>query len=204
MVVIIDYGLGNLFSVAKAFEMIGAEVLVSKNPKDLARADHIVLPGVGAFADGINYLKDKGFISELAEQVLKNKKPFLGICLGMQLLAEKGFEYGEHKGLGWLKGEVKKLDVEKLGLKVPHIGWNSLAIKKDSQMFFGIKPNSDFYFVHSYALHCTDASDVVATTFYGEEITSAVIHENIWAVQFHPEKSQEAGLKLLENFIKYA
>ncbi len=201
MIVVVNYGLGNLFSVAKALEEVGAEVLISEKPEDLKRASHIVLPGVGAFGDGMDYLKKAGLDVVLTEEVIKNKKPFLGICLGLQLLGDLGYEYGEHRGLGWIKGEVRKLDVEKLGLKVPHIGLNNLTFKKESRLFKGIKPDADFYFVHSYQLHCVSSSDVVATTFYGEEITAVIERENIFAVQFHPEKSQENGLKLLENFI---
>lgn len=204
MITIIDYKLGNLFSVAKAFEAIGQEVVVTEDPKDLSRASHIVLPGVGAFPDGMKYLQEEGFIDAMKEEVIGKKKPFLGICLGLQLLADKGFEHRECDGLGWIKGEVKKLDVERLGLKVPHIGWNDLAIKRESRLFKGIKLNADFYFVHSYQLHCTDPQDVVATTTYGEEITAVVERDNIFAVQFHPEKSQEAGLALLENFVNHA
>ncbi len=201
MIVVVDYGLGNLFSVAKALESVGAEVLISSKSEDLKRASHIVLPGVGAFADGMDYLNKNGLAEALQEEVIKNKKPFLGICLGMQLLGDVGYEYGEHSGLGWIKGDVKKINAEKFGLKVPHIGWNNLSFKKESRLFRGIRQDADFYFVHSYQLHCVNASDVVATAFYGEDITAAIESDNIFAVQFHPEKSQENGLKLLENFI---
>jgi glutamine amidotransferase len=204
MVTIVDYGLGNLFSVAKAFESIGIPVRISADPKDLKDASHIVLPGVGAFPRGMQNLKSEGLLETLEEEVLGKKKPFLGICLGLQLLADKGYEYEESAGLGWIKGEVRILDVEQQGLKVPHIGWNDLSLKKESRLFKKIKSDADFYFVHSYQLHCADKKDVVATTIYGEEITAVIERENICAVQFHPEKSQDAGLTLLENFYQYA
>jgi glutamine amidotransferase len=204
MIIIVDYGLGNLFSVAKAFDAVGASARVSSDPRDLAQASHIVLPGVGAFGQGMHNLETAGLRAALDEEVMGKRKPFLGICLGLQLLGERGYEYGEHAGLGWIAGEVRKLEVESMGLKTPHIGWNNLDIKKESRLLQNIKPDSDFYFVHSYQLHCARKEDVVATTMYGEEITAIIEHENIFAVQFHPEKSQDAGLKLLENFVQYA
>ncbi len=204
MVLIVDYKLGNLFSVQKAFESIGEEARVCSDPHDLKAATHIVLPGVGAFGRGMENLASSHMREALEEEVMGNKKPFLGICLGLQLLADKGFEYGEHAGFGWIKGEVRKLEVEAQGLKAPHIGWNDVAFPRASRLFEGIKPGTDFYFVHSYQLICAEASNVTATTTYGGEITAAVERDNLYAVQFHPEKSQEAGLKLLENFLRHA
>ncbi len=203
MIVIVDYGLGNLFSVQKAFEMLGAPVKVSGDPADVHTADRIVLPGVGAFGDGMDYLRAKGLDRALTAEVMGKKKPFLGICLGLQLLAEIGEEYGEHQGFGWMKGRVRKLDVEKLGLKIPHIGWNELTMTRECPLFAGIPKDADFYFVHSYQLDCGDTSDLVATATYGETVTAAVQRENIAATQFHPEKSQDNGLKLLENWIAW-
>ena len=203
MVTVIDYGLGNIFSVVKSFEMIGADVQVSSNADDLRAADHLILPGVGAFADGIRYLKEKGLDTVLTEEVVEKKKPFLGICLGLQLLAAVGEEHGSHQGLGWIPGTVRKLDTGNEPLKIPHVGWNNLEIVHDNPLFTDIHKDSDFYFVHSYQLHCDNAEDLIATTSYGETITAAVWHENIFATQFHPEKSQSAGLKLLENFLSY-
>lgn len=202
MVTVIDYGLGNIFSVVKAFEMIGADVQVSSNPDDIRKADHLVLPGVGAFADGMQFLRDKELDTVLTEEVVQSKKPFLGICLGLQLLAEVGEEHGEHKGLGWIPGKVRKLDVDQQ-LKIPHVGWNNLEIKQDNPLFADIHTDSDFYFVHSYQLDCANQKDCIATTTYGKTITAAIWHGNIFATQFHPEKSQDAGLKLLENFLSY-
>jgi glutamine amidotransferase len=202
MIVVVDYGLGNLFSVAKAFEMIGAEVMISADPAAIAQADRLVLPGVGAFGDGMDYLSRNGLDKILSNEVLVNKKPFLGICLGMQLLGDVGFEYGEHKGLSWIKGKVRKLEVSG-DLKVPHVGWNDVVRVKESPMFEGIKNSADFYFVHSYQLVCEESDNIVATTTYGETVTAAVQKDNIFATQFHPEKSQEVGLKLLENFVNW-
>ena len=202
MIVVVDYKLGNLFSVAKALEYAGAQVKVSSAAEDLRAATHIVLPGVGAFPQGMQNLRNAGLIEVLNEEVLEKKKPFLGICLGMQLLADKGYEHEESAGLGWVKGEARKLEAG--GLKVPHVGWNDVTAKEGSKLFEGIKQGSDFYFVHSYQLHCADPGAVAATTTYGEAITAAVEQDNIYAVQFHPEKSQDVGLKLLENFLRHA
>lgn len=203
MVTVIDYGLGNIFSVVKAFEMIGADVQVSNTIEDIRNADHLVLPGVGAFANGMQFLRGKGLDTVLTEEVVHNKKPFLGICLGLQLLAETGEEHGEHKGLGWIPGTVRKLDTNNQNLKIPHVGWNNLEIVRDNPLFTDISTDADFYFVHSYQLDCANAIDQIATTTYGETITAAIWHENIFATQFHPEKSQDSGLKLLENFLSY-
>ncbi len=204
--VIIDYGSGNLHSAKKAFVKAMSEVhaqgsvLVSNNPKDLDTATHIILPGVGAFADCMSGLKAvSGMIEKLEEQVLKNKKPFLGICVGMQMLAEKGFEDGEHKGLGWLKGSVRKIPA-KQSLRIPQMGWNNLKMNKKSKLLNGINENSDVYFVHSYHME-TGVENIAATTEYGSDITAAVEKENIYGVQFHPEKSQKNGLKLISNFL---
>ena len=198
-IVIIDYGSGNLRSAAKAFGRVGGAVTVTDNPRDLKEATHIVLPGVGAFGDCISGLaKIPGMIGAMEEQVFGAKKPFIGICVGMQLLADIGHEHGRHKGLGWIAGEVVKIDRDEL--PVPHMGWNSLDVSKPNLLLAGIE--SDVYFVHSYQFEPTDTADVLATTDYGGAINAAVRRENIWGVQFHPEKSQQAGLKLIENFVK--
>jgi len=202
MIVIIDYGSGNLRSVDKAFERVCGQgnVMVSSNPDDLAKATHIVLPGVGAFGDCAAGLRAiKGMEAELNKQVIENKKPFLGICVGMQLLADTGLEYGEHKGLGWIKGVVKKIEPEDKTLPIPHMGWNSLDIIKDSKLMKGVE--GDVYFVHSYAMECAEKNNVVATTTYGSAATAVVEKGNIYGVQFHPEKSQKTGLQILENFV---
>lgn len=196
-VVIIDYKLGNVASVKKAFEKIGAKTIISSSKKDIAQASHIVLPGVGAFGDGMKNLIALNLVGLLTERVLKKGVPFLGICLGMQLLAEKGYEFGEHKGLGWIKGEVKKLTAPRL----PHVGWNNIKVIK-TNIFHDI-PDDNFYFVHSYVLKPTDKSIVSSTCNYGEIFPSSIQEDNIFATQFHPEKSQRAGLKVIENFLNF-
>lgn len=203
MIVVVNYGLGNLFSVAKALEFLGAEVLISDKPEDLQKAERLILPGVGAFSDGISYLRKKGLDQALINVIQEDKKPFLGICLGLQLLAELGFEYGEYRGLGLVKGQVRKLDAERFGLKMPHIGWNEITAIRETPLLQGLKPPLDFYFAHSYQLICDNQEDLAAITSYGETITAAIQHKNIFATQFHPEKSQDNGLKILENFINW-
>ena len=203
-VFIIDYDSGNLRSAAKAFERMakGKQIIVSSEPELLKTASHIVLPGVGAFADCMQGLKNiAGMIAELEKQVLENKKPFLGICVGMQMLFEQGNEHGTHKGLGWLKGEVVKIDDKNGKLKIPHIGWNELnIIKPEHKLLSGINSGNHSYFVHSY--HAINSDDVIATTDYGDNLTAIVARDNIMGTQFHPEKSQETGLRLIENFLQ--
>lgn len=203
MVCVVDYGLGNLFSVKKAIEACGKPVIVSRDPADLAAADRIILPGVGAFGDGIARLRSFGLIDPLEQAVFTRHVPFLGICLGMQLLADDSDEYGLHQGLGWIPGHVRKLSTEEHGLKVPHIGWNDIQMHYSHPLFEGIPNGSDFYFVHSYSLQPEDPDCVAATTSYGSSIVAAIQKENMFATQFHPEKSQELGLRLLENFLAW-
>ena len=198
--IIIDYGSGNLRSVAKAFEHVSSgSVKVTSNANDLASATHIVLPGVGAFGDCITGLSTiPGMIDALSAEVLEKKKPFLGICVGMQMLAEFGHEYGKHKGLGWIKGEVKRIETAQ-ELPIPHMGWNELEFKRPLKLTEGM--GKDVYFVHSYCFNAANQTDVIATTNYGTEITAIIARDNIMGVQFHPEKSQNAGLVLLRNFL---
>ncbi len=203
MIVIVDYGLGNLFSVQKAFEMVSADVKVSGDPNDLKIADHIILPGVGAFPDGIKNLKERGLFESLQEEVIKNKKPFFGICLGLQLIADSGLENGEFDGLKWIRGVVRKNEVENFGLKKLHVGWNNINKVRESILLKDVKENADFYFVHNYFLDCQDKNDIVATSEYGNIFPSIIEHENIFATQFHPEKSQKEGLKILKNFVNW-
>ncbi len=208
-IVIIDYGSGNLQSVFNALELIKKPsdlILISNNPNDLKSATHIILPGVGAFGDCVSALKKiNGMVEELQNQVLKNKKPFLGICVGMQLLADFGFEYGKHSGLGFVAGDVVEIDNKINGqnnsLKVPHIGWNNISITKPHPILDGIKDGEHFYFVHSFHFVTKDQNDVLATVDYGTPINAILAKENIIATQFHPEKSSDTGLKLLKNFI---
>jgi glutamine amidotransferase len=198
-IAIIDYGSGNLRSVAKAFERVTSSVAITSSPQDVAKASHIVLPGVGAYGDCMAGLKGlAGMLETLHEQVIVAKKPFLGICVGMQMLFEKGHEHGVHAGLGWLKGEVVALTPN--GLKIPHMGWNDVQITGKHALLDGISNGDHAYFVHSY--HAVgSAHDVLATVAYGQTVTAVVGQGNIMGTQFHPEKSQETGLRLLKNFV---
>lgn len=195
MIAIIDYGMGNLRSVQKAFEFVGYDAVVTDDIEKIRKADKIVLPGVGAFGDAIKTIREKHIDEEIYKAV-DLKKPFLGICLGMQMVFDKSYEYGEHDGLGIIKGEIKLLPDN---VKRPHIGWNSLDIKMRSPLFEGLGDEPYVYFVHSYFLE-TDAPVVSATTFYGREIQVAAQKDNVFALQFHPEKSGNTGLKILKNF----
>lgn len=199
MLAIIDYGVGNLFSLKSSLEKIGIDSVVSSDKELISSADRIILPGVGAFGDAAEKLRDSGLFEFVKEQALSGK-PMMGICLGMQLLFEKGYEYGEHDGLGLIKGSVKPLtDVIDKSLKIPHIGWNSLKFVKDSKLFKYIK-NGDFvYFVHSYyGAECDESISSVSE--YGIPVTATVENGNIYGCQFHPEKSGEIGLNILKAF----
>ena len=202
--VIIDYGSGNLRSASKALERVknpNSKVYVTKDPEIVAKADYLILPGVGAFPDckrGITTLP--GMIDAIKENVLSRGRPFLGICVGMQLMATVGYEHGETEGFGWLPGEVKRIDTN---LKIPHMGWNEVNIVSDHPVLSGVPNNSHFYFVHSYFAQPTDKDMIAATTIYGIEFCSAVAYENVVAVQFHPEKSGTTGLKIYENFVQF-
>lgn len=199
MIAIVDYEMGNLRSVQKALEKIGAKAVITSSPKQILKADGIVLPGVGAFSAAIQSLTKYKLISPLI-RVINENRPFLGICLGLQLLFSYGEEGGRHKGLGIIKGGVKKF--RKKGLKIPHLGWNTVEIKKNDGMFQGIPNNSYFYFVHSYCVYPEETGWTAALTEYGEKFCSAVSHGNIFACQFHPEKSSQLGLRMLENFVR--
>ena len=200
MVAIIDYGVGNLFSLQCSLKKIGVEAVVTSDENVIKAADRIILPGVGAFGDAAKKLRSSGLVELITEEA-KNGKPFLGICLGMQLLFEKGFEYGEHEGLGFLKGNVIPLE-NKIpeNLNIPHMGWNALDFRGEKSPVFKYINDGDFvYFVHSfYATDCDDS--VIATSEYGIPVTAAVGKGNIFGCQFHPEKSGEVGLKILEAF----
>jgi len=198
MIAIIDYDMGNLRSVAKAFERVGADVSVTRDPKAILDASHVVLPGVGAFKDCMRNLDDYGLIDPIMKSI-KSGKPFLGICLGLQLLFDESMEFGLHRGLGVVKGRVVRF-AEGTGLKVPHMGWNEARKRKDSPLLSGIEDNTYFYFVHSYYAVPEDRSVDLTTTGYGMDFTSSIMKNNIMACQFHPEKSQKAGLKVLQNF----
>ncbi|MBO5212465.1 MAG: imidazole glycerol phosphate synthase subunit HisH [Clostridia bacterium] len=202
MIAIIDYGVGNLFSLRSSLDMIGAAAKVTSDPDEIKKCGKIILPGVGAFADAIAKLRESGLDKVIKEEVARGKAIF-GICLGMQMLFEKSYEYGEHKGLGFLKGSV--VPMEKYisnDLKIPHIGWNALHIKRDHPIFKYIKENDCVYFVHSYfATDCDDS--LLATAEYGKELTAAVAYKNVAGMQFHPEKSGEVGLKILKAFCEW-
>tara|TARA_B100000686_G_C16803290_1_gene987808 strand:- start:1483 stop:2115 length:633 start_codon:yes stop_codon:yes gene_type:complete len=205
IVAIVDYGLGNILSAKQSFikvisdNNIDAEVKITNNPKDVESSTHIVLPGQGAFKSCMNNLsKISGMISTLEDKVIKNKNLFLGICIGMQLLADKSFENGEHKGLGWIKGEIKKIPYN--NLKLPHMCWNEVKIVKKNPLV-EMQEMNDYYFVHSYYFECFDSKNIIGTSNYGLEFTSFISKENIYGVQFHPEKSSKQGLNIIKNFL---
>lgn len=202
MIAVIDYGVGNLGSITKALEYVGASVVLTNDPGVARQAEKLVLPGVGAFGDGMKNLRERGWLSVLEEEVRQRKKPFLGVCLGMQLLAKKSYEFGEHEGLGWVNAEVRKLEVAPL--KVPQVGWNTVLWTREHPLLSGVPKQSDFYFVHSYELLPEKNGAVIGIVEYGGDIVAAVAWENVFATQFHPEKSQKDGLKILENFMKWS
>jgi len=202
-VAIIDYGRGNVRSVANAVEYCGADAVVTADPDVIDDASHILLPGVGAFGDAMAALHERGLPEVLHRQAFAKGKPFLGICLGMQVLADKGFEHGEHAGLGWIRGEVVRLNPGADSLKIPHMGWNDVQLAGDHPLFKGIPADRlTFYFVHSYHFRAAP-ENVLATSDYGARFTAAVTKDNIVATQFHPEKSQDSGIEMLENFVKW-
>ena len=198
MIAIIDYDMGNVRSVSKALEKVGSEAVVTRDPLVIADASHIVLPGVGAFRDCMRNLEEYGLITPILKSI-ESGKPFLGICLGLQLLFEESDEFGVHKGLGVIKGRVVRFK-DAPGLKVPHMGWNEVTKAKDSALLEGIKDGEFFYFVHSYYAVPSDRSIDLTTTGYGIDFTSSVEAGNVMACQFHPEKSQKAGVRGLKKF----
>jgi glutamine amidotransferase len=198
MITIVDYGMGNLRSVQKAFEKLGFEANVTADSNAVSRAEKLVLPGVGAFADAMVGLRERQLIQPIRE-FIESGRPFLGICLGLQLLFEVSYEDGEHEGLGILRGEVLRFSVN-AGLKVPHMGWNQLRMCRPAAIVDGIADGSFVYFVHSYYVAPADVAITTAETDYPEPFTSIVSRDNLFATQFHPEKSQQVGLRLLRNF----
>jgi len=197
-IVIVDYGMGNLRSVQKAFEKVGHSALISCNPNQIAEADKVVLPGVGAFQDAIARLHETGMVPALVEHIRKGK-PFLGICLGLQLLFTRSYEDGEHAGLDLFPGEVVRFaDVP--GLKVPHMGWNQVLVRRPAPILEDFSHGAEAYFVHSYYVRPKDAGIIATETEYPTPFTSMIWHENVFATQFHPEKSQHLGLGILQRF----
>lgn len=199
-VCILDYGSGNIRSVYNVISYLGHDVVVSNQQDEIAKSTHVILPGVGAFGSSMDRIKRKIPLDVLEDQIIKYQKPFLGICIGMQVLADVGLEFGEHHGLGWIPGIVQKLNSE--GLPLPHIGWNDIRIKNASNLLNGLAVAQDFYFVNSYAFVPDDEKNAIAETEYGRWFTSIVQKGNIFGVQFHPEKSQKAGQLLLKNFLE--
>ena len=201
MVAIIDYGVGNLFSLKSSLKAIGADAVVTADEKVIAEADRIILPGVGAFGDAARKLRVSG-MADVVKKEAAAGKPMLGICLGMQLMFDKGYEYGEHEGLGLIHGNVRPIsDVIPEGYKIPHIGWNLLKFKQESPLFKYISEGDYVYFVHSYyAADCDDA--VLAVTEYGADLTAAAANGNVYGCQFHPEKSGNVGMKILKAFVE--
>ncbi len=210
---IVDYGSGNLHSAAKAFERAAAEagtghrILVTSDPEAVRRAEHIVLPGVGAYADCLAGLRGvDGMLDALQASVRREGKPFLGICVGMQLLSERGYEHSVTEGLGWVKGEVRMIEPGDPSLKIPHMGWNTLNPNREHPLLEGIPAGADgwhAYFVHSYALTKADGGEVVANADYGGPVAAIVAKDNVAGTQFHPEKSQKLGLRLIANFLRW-
>ncbi|HOY68757.1 MAG TPA: imidazole glycerol phosphate synthase subunit HisH [Candidatus Ozemobacteraceae bacterium] len=200
-ILIIDYGLGNLASVRRAVEECGGDPLVSALPADIARSSHLILPGVGAFADGMSLLRERGWVEPLKAAVRDDRIPLLGICLGMQLLADRGDEGGESDGLGLIPGVVERLRPAGAEERIPHVGWNAVRQVRPDALFTGIPDETDFYFVHSYAVRPADASVVIGMTPHAGGFVSAVRSGSAHGVQFHPEKSVPAGFTLLRNFL---
>lgn len=198
---IIDSGMGNLRSVANAFEALECPARITADPQDLREAERIVLPGVGAFGDGMDKLRRGGWIEALEQEVRQKGKLFLGLCVGMQLLATRGTEHGDHAGLGWIPGVVDRLPTEDPAIRVPHIGWNDVRVTKTDGLYAGVGESQVFYFVHSYVFLPDDPGVVSGVCSHGIDFAASLEVENIFATQFHPEKSQKAGLAVLKNFL---
>ena len=201
MIGIVDYGVGNIAAFLKIFKELGIDCFVAKTNDDLVKATKLILPGVGHFDFAMQKLENSGMIETLNQQVLINKIPILGICVGMQMMANES-EEGTSKGLEWISAKVKRIDTSKLNQNtlLPHMGWNSIHIKKDSYLFKNFQEQEDFYFLHSYFMNCEEKKHVLATVNYGEEIAVVVQKDNIYGMQCHPEKSHQIGVKFLENF----
>lgn len=203
-VIIIDYGMGNLQSIMNALEQCGASPEISDNPAVFSDARALILPGVGAFGDGMKNLRSSGLDEAIRDATTTHRIPLLGICLGMQLLADRGFEGGEIQGLGLVGGDVRKLHSENLKERIPHVGWNEVQYAGEDPLTAGIPEASDFYFVHSFHFVPKDPGDIIGTTPYCTSFVSIIRHDTVWGVQFHPEKSSILGMALLKNFLQIA
>lgn len=199
---IVNYGMGNLASVFRALETIGYDPLIANYPEELRAASRIILPGVGAFAEGMDRLNSGGWTAEIGRLVSDEGRPLLGICLGMQFLAERGSEGGERDGLGFIGGEIVHLADQGCTDRVPHVGWNEMHIARPDPLFETIPEGTDYYFVHSYAFQVADPAHLLGTVPYGCDVAAVVRSGNVWGTQFHPEKSSKAGLQLLRNFVE--
>ncbi len=200
MIYIVDYGMSNLQSVGNALRYLGADCSIITEPVSLVTEDRLILPGVGAYGDAMGQLSARGFVPWLEEAVLVRKHPFLGVCLGMQLIARSSEEFGDHQGLGWIGASVKRFPE---GLRLPHMGWNDLSVVTGHPLLEGIPARGAFYFLHSYYLELEDRGPLVATSDYGFPFPAVICQGNIAATQFHPEKSQDNGLRILENFLEW-
>ena len=201
MIAIINYGLGNLRSVAGAIDRLGHDAEITNNPDQIYQADKLILPGVGAFGDGMKNLGELGLIACLNRVVCEERKPILGVCLGLQLMANESFEFGYHSGLGWIDASVVKID-NSSKLRLPHVGWNDLFQIEQSVLFDGVPEDALFYYVHSYHMQCKNSDIIIGESDYGMRFTASIQQGNIFGTQFHPEKSQLWGLKVLRNFIE--
>lgn len=203
MIAIVDYGMGNVRSLYNALQYIGSDAVVTAEHEEIRHAERVILPGVGAFGDAMTAIRERGLDSALDETVRRGGTPMLGICLGMQLLARSSDEHGIHSGLNWIDATVERFSLPR-GWKVPHIGWNEIDFPEDSGLFAGLRPHErNFYFVHSHHVRCRNADNVAATCDYGSRFTAALRLGNVVAVQFHPEKSQDNGIRVLQNFVRW-
>jgi glutamine amidotransferase len=202
-IAIVDYGTGNIRSIYNALEVVDGNPHIVDDPDGLADADGIIVPGVGAFGDGIRALRDRGFVEALERRVQDDGVPYLGLCLGMQFLASESFEHSHHEGLGWIPGAVRRVTPESEDFTVPHMGWNDIVTEDDATLYHDFPEDPTFYFVHSYEFQPASESVRTGTAWHGTEITASVRQDNVFGVQFHPEKSQGTGLRLLENFTDF-
>ena len=203
MIGIVDYGLGNLRSVAGAVERLGAEALVTSEPRQLASCEKLMLPGVGAFGDGMANLRRRGLIQALNDLVISDGKPILGICLGAQLMANESEEFGEHCGLGWFDARIIRLSSDDPSIRIPHVGWDDIELVRESPLFSGLTGEPLFYYVHSYCIAPATTDVVDGECTYGQRFAAALHRDNIFAVQFHPEKSQRQGIAVIANFLRH-